>query len=242
MNQEPRPIDSLSEIPVGLSDEDRMAFLEEHGVTEYFLDNMEEAPEEERPRPRTKPINVRFDDYTLTRLHELAARRNMGYQTLLKQFVSERLYEEEKREGLLAAGQQAEIEPGRVPPKDAEKRESAKPRDWQKWAYDFEKENKELLDDPDIDSITLSRLAKNASTPLLELSQEIKKASAKDGFPAARLRRMRKGYDRLLQFTEAALALHEEKFGAQEEVTEGDGPEDAYDVVREAERIVGESR
>jgi len=38
---------------------------------------------------------------TLRRLKALAARRQMGYQTLLKTFLAERLYEEEKRDGLL---------------------------------------------------------------------------------------------------------------------------------------------
>jgi predicted DNA binding CopG/RHH family protein len=97
MNREPKPIDSPRDIPAGLSDEERMAFLEEHGVSEYFLENEEEASEEERPRPRTKPVNIRFDDFTLGRLKALAASRNVGYQTLLKTFVQERLYEEEKR-------------------------------------------------------------------------------------------------------------------------------------------------
>ena len=44
---------------------------------------------------------MRFDDSTLQRLKALAARRHKGYQTLLKEFVMERLYEEEKREGLV---------------------------------------------------------------------------------------------------------------------------------------------
>jgi hypothetical protein len=235
MNREPKPIDSPTDIPAGLSDEERMAFLEEHGVSEYFLENEEEVSEEERPRPRTKPINVRFDDFTLRRLKGLAERRNVGYQTLLKEFVTERLYEEERRQGVLPVGQAPEAESG-------EERKAAKPRDWKQWVYDFEKENKELLEDPDIDSITLSRLARNASTPLLELSQEIKRASAKEDYPAARLRRMMKGYDRLLKFTEATLALYEEKFGALEKDAEGDETEDAYEVVKEAERIVNESR
>jgi hypothetical protein len=136
---------------------------------------------------------------------------------------------------VLPVGQAPEAESG-------EEQQSTKPRDWQQWVYDFEKENKELLEDPDVDSITLSRLAKNASTPLLELSQEIKSASAKEGYPAARLRRMLKGYDRLLKFTEAVLALHEDKFGAQGTDAEGDKTEDAYDVVKAAERILNESR
>jgi hypothetical protein len=50
---------------------------------------------------RTTPIAVRFDQFTLTRLKALAALRNTGYQTLLKEFVVERLYEEEKREGII---------------------------------------------------------------------------------------------------------------------------------------------
>jgi hypothetical protein len=50
---------------------------------------------------RTTPIAVRFDQFTLRRLKALAALRNTGYQTLLKEFVVERLYEEEKREGII---------------------------------------------------------------------------------------------------------------------------------------------
>ena len=225
MNREKKPIDSPRDISAGLSDEERMAFLEEHGVSEYFLKNAQEAPEEERPRPRTKPVNIRFDDFTLRRLKSLAERRNVGYQTLLKEFVTERLYEEERRQGVLPVGQAPEAESG-------EKRKAAKLRDWQQWVYDFEKENKELLEDPDVDSITLTRLAKNASTPLLKLSQEIKRASAREDYPAARLGRMMKGYDRLLKFTEVTLALYEEKFGAQEKDAEGDETEDAYDLVK----------
>jgi hypothetical protein len=50
---------------------------------------------------RTTPIAVRFDQFTLKRLKSLAALRNTGYQTLLKEFIVERLYEEEKREGII---------------------------------------------------------------------------------------------------------------------------------------------
>ncbi len=50
---------------------------------------------------RTSPIAIRFDQFTLQRLKALAALRNTGYQTLLKEFVVERLYEEEKRAGII---------------------------------------------------------------------------------------------------------------------------------------------
>ncbi len=50
---------------------------------------------------RSGPIAVRFEDDTVARLKLLAERKGTGYQTLLKAFVQERLYEEEKREGML---------------------------------------------------------------------------------------------------------------------------------------------
>jgi predicted DNA binding CopG/RHH family protein len=50
---------------------------------------------------RTTPIAIRFDQFTLKRLKALAALHNIGYQTLLKEFVVERLYEEEKRAGII---------------------------------------------------------------------------------------------------------------------------------------------
>jgi hypothetical protein len=52
-------------------------------------------------RPRPAPLAVRLDPNTVARLKALAPRRKKGYQTLLKEFVMERLYEEEKREGII---------------------------------------------------------------------------------------------------------------------------------------------
>ena len=45
---------------------------------------------------------ARLDSDILRRLKALAAKKRKGYQSLLKEFVVERLYEEEKREGLIA--------------------------------------------------------------------------------------------------------------------------------------------
>jgi hypothetical protein len=75
--------------------------------------NPEEFAEQERRRDqilklqdtirpgRTTPIAIRFDQFTLRRLKTLATLHNTGYQTLLKEFVVERLYEEEKRAGII---------------------------------------------------------------------------------------------------------------------------------------------
>lgn len=50
---------------------------------------------------RTTSIALRLDRFTLKRLRALATLRGVRYQTLLKQFVVERLYEEEKRAGII---------------------------------------------------------------------------------------------------------------------------------------------
>jgi len=105
--EEPKPVYDPKDVPEGLSDEEQIRFWETHSITGEFLEKTEGVPEGERPRPRSRPINVRFDDFTLNRLKRLASRRNVGYQTLLKEFVMERLYEEEKREGVLPAGRPA---------------------------------------------------------------------------------------------------------------------------------------
>jgi predicted DNA binding CopG/RHH family protein len=234
MNHEMKPINNLNDIPADLSDEEQLKFLETHGVSEEFLERAEDASEDERPRPRTRPINVRFDDFTLNRLKQMAERRNVGYQTLLKTFVLERLYEEEKREGALLTGQNQEQ---RISDERDQKR-----RDWLNDVHEYIKEHKDLLEEPDLDSITTSRLVSNSSSLLLELSGEIKKASSKKGFPPNKLRRMMKAFDKLKAFCERVLTFYDEQFGAQEDDEAGDLEESAYSAIEEAEKILGESR
>jgi CopG antitoxin of type II toxin-antitoxin system len=48
-------------------------------------------------RPRSSPVTIRLNADLLYRLRLLASARGVGYQTLMKQFVTERLYEEERR-------------------------------------------------------------------------------------------------------------------------------------------------
>jgi hypothetical protein len=230
MSQETKPIDSLRDLPAGLSDEARMELLEERGVSESFLENVDEVPDDERPRPRTKPINVRFDDFTLGRLKALADSRNVGYQTLLKTFVHERLYEEEKR-NWASSNQEVPIE---------QQPATQKPRDWLNEVHEYIREHEDLLEDPELDSITNSRLASDSASMLKEISGEIRDKSRKKGFPPNKLRRLVKAYDKLKPFVEHVIGVYGERFGTED--PEDDATEDAYDVVREAERIVNESR
>jgi CopG antitoxin of type II toxin-antitoxin system len=49
----------------------------------------------------TRPISLRLERDLDARLREVARRKGANYQTLLKDFVLERVYEEEKRLGII---------------------------------------------------------------------------------------------------------------------------------------------
>lgn len=97
------PLRDPSEIPIFTSEAAERAFWDTHEITAEFLERAGPIPDAELPpvRPRTRPIAVRLDQDVLARLKHLAQKKGKGYQTLLKEFVLERLYEEEKREGIL---------------------------------------------------------------------------------------------------------------------------------------------
>ena len=99
-------IHSWDEVPQFGNEAEESEWWGTHELGDELLDAMESVPlegDEWAPpaRPRTRPVSIRFDESTLNRLRTLAARRHKGYQSLLREFVVERLYEEEKREGLV---------------------------------------------------------------------------------------------------------------------------------------------
>jgi predicted DNA binding CopG/RHH family protein len=94
---------SLDEIPTFTSEADEAAFWATHEIADDLWGQLPAVPDDHLPaaRPRTRPVGIRFDESTLQRIKVLAARRHTGYQTLLREFITERLYEEELREGLV---------------------------------------------------------------------------------------------------------------------------------------------
>ncbi|MBJ7608145.1 MAG: hypothetical protein JF887_01770 [Candidatus Dormibacteraeota bacterium] len=98
-------VHSWSDIPEFPSEAEEAAWWSSHDLGDELLARMRPVPltsEESAERSaRTRPVAVRFDEFTIQRLRALAALRNTGYQTLLKEFVNERLYEEEKRAGVV---------------------------------------------------------------------------------------------------------------------------------------------
>lgn len=99
---EMKVVESLSDIPAFASEDEEARYWATHSLGDAILDRMGSLDDGflPPPRSRTKPVPIRFSDDILRRAKILAARRHTGYQTLLKEFVIERLYEEEKREGL----------------------------------------------------------------------------------------------------------------------------------------------
>ena len=84
-------------VPPNMSEKEEAEFWDKHEITKDYLDRAKQAADEELP-PRSKNISVRFDEDTLRRLKRLASKRRKRYQTLLKEFVIERLREEEQLE------------------------------------------------------------------------------------------------------------------------------------------------
>ncbi len=103
MKRKMKEISDPKEIPAFATEQEEADFWATHSLGMGVLEQMQPIPPGELPppRPRTKPVAIRFDPDVLRRLQALARKKGKGYQTLLKEFVLERLYEEEKREGLL---------------------------------------------------------------------------------------------------------------------------------------------
>ena len=103
-----------ADIPTFRGENEEHEFWATHELAGEALASFKPCPTELLPEPpeafaaasaepRTRPIAVRLDRDVVRRLKVVAAKKHKGYQTLLKEFVVERLYEEEKREGLVPA-------------------------------------------------------------------------------------------------------------------------------------------
>jgi len=101
-------INSWEELPKFQSEAEEAEFWGSHAFGPDLLAEFRSRPQAGSvvgPLPeRTRPVAIRFDADVLSRLRTVAQKKGKGYQTLLKEFVVERLYEEERREGILPPG------------------------------------------------------------------------------------------------------------------------------------------
>ena len=109
MAEQRKEIKSWDEVPSFASEKEEQAWWDEHDVSGELLRTFGPVEEGTLPpsrgrsvtRPRKAPVSVRMEVDLVARLKGLAAIKGVGYQTLLRQFVADRVYEEEKREGVL---------------------------------------------------------------------------------------------------------------------------------------------
>ena len=99
-----KEIQSMSEVPDFATDEEEHEFWATHSIGDGVSVTPRELSDQPLPPPRehtveSKRISLSLEQDTIKRLKRLARKKGMGYQTLLKSFVGERLYEEEKLEG-----------------------------------------------------------------------------------------------------------------------------------------------
>jgi hypothetical protein len=96
------PLRDPAEVPELKTEAEARAFWDTHEVTAEYLERAGPVPDSELPpvRESSRLISLRLSRDLEARLKALARRKGKAYQTLLKEFVLERLYEEEKREGL----------------------------------------------------------------------------------------------------------------------------------------------
>ncbi len=119
MNQAARPektddgfaiIYDKGDVPAFTSEAEEADYWATHTYSEELLSGFRSeprAPGLPTPRSRGKKgarsTSLRLEQNVTERLRVLAERKGTAYQTLLKQFVLERLYEEEKREGIVSS-------------------------------------------------------------------------------------------------------------------------------------------
>jgi predicted DNA binding CopG/RHH family protein len=99
------PVEHVEDIPTFANEDEEDQFWSTHRFGDALLAQMEPVSLEgddvlPPARPRSTPVQIRFPDDLIRRAKLLAASRNTGYQTMIKEFVAERLYEEEKRAGM----------------------------------------------------------------------------------------------------------------------------------------------
>ena len=105
-----KTIKSWDEVPEFKSEREEHEFWGSHSLSEGLLETFEPRSERDNlppprertiTRPRKNPVSVRMENELVNRLKVLAAIKGVGYQTLLRQFVADRVYEEEKRGGII---------------------------------------------------------------------------------------------------------------------------------------------
>lgn len=85
-------------IPDFESEEDEMEFWDTHNSADYW-DDTEPVEGVTFPKPRLKQISLRIAPTQIERLKKLAATKGIGYQTMIRIWITERLATEARPTG-----------------------------------------------------------------------------------------------------------------------------------------------
>jgi predicted DNA binding CopG/RHH family protein len=101
-----RLINNVKDIPSFDTEAEEQVFWETHRLNANLFSkannkDLLELPLQRTEQGKSKPISLRLERDLDKRLRALAEQKGTSYQTLLKEFVLERVYEEEKRLGIL---------------------------------------------------------------------------------------------------------------------------------------------
>lgn len=98
-NTELSVIERLEDIPKGMSEAEEAEYWGTHMLSEALLAVETPAVEEPRRDQKSRRISLVLDEDVYQQLKVAAQKRNIGYQTLLKTFVNERLKQEQEKTG-----------------------------------------------------------------------------------------------------------------------------------------------
>ncbi len=82
-------------IPRFKSEAEEARFWKTHSVSDYF-DELTEARGVSFPKPRKKLVSMRVDDLMIKSLKEIASSKGIGYLTLMRMWIAERLSKERR--------------------------------------------------------------------------------------------------------------------------------------------------
>ena len=89
----------MAKIPKFKFEKDEAAFWDKHTAVE-FLDELEEV-KTEFPKPRKRPISLWMEEGRIQALKHIAGSKGIGYLTLVRMWVVERLNSEAAQKNLL---------------------------------------------------------------------------------------------------------------------------------------------
>jgi predicted DNA binding CopG/RHH family protein len=81
----------MSKIPKFQNEDEESAFWENHDLTDFLEYTVPTDLKFVGPRPRKVLISLRFDQKTIDELKAIAERKGLGYQTLIRMWVTDRL-------------------------------------------------------------------------------------------------------------------------------------------------------